>query len=75
MSEKLRAHVKHLAKSMRCNCNLDKWEPERSTGHSFACRIHKATMAAQRGGTLMTTAADRPVPGPAIHGGDDVQTR
>lgn len=26
---------------MRCNCDLDNWEPERSTGHSHVCRIHK----------------------------------
>jgi hypothetical protein len=26
---------------MRCNCDLDNWEPERSTGHSCVCRIHK----------------------------------
>jgi hypothetical protein len=28
---------------MRCNCDLDKWEPEASTGHSAVCRIHTAT--------------------------------
>jgi len=28
--------------TMRCNCDLDNWEPERSTGHSHVCRIHKA---------------------------------
>ena len=27
---------------MRCNCDLDTWEPERSSGHSWVCRIHKA---------------------------------
>lgn len=26
---------------MRCNCDLDNWEPEKSTGHSHVCRIHK----------------------------------
>lgn len=31
---------------MRCNCDLDNWEPERETGHSFVCRIHKAAKAA-----------------------------
>ena len=30
---------------MRCNCDLDNWEPERSTGHSHVCRIHKAAIA------------------------------
>ena len=31
---------------MQCNCDLDNWEPERTTGHSHVCRIHKA--AAER---------------------------
>ncbi len=30
---------------MRCNCDLDTWEPERSTGHSWVCRIHKEAVA------------------------------
>lgn len=30
---------------MACNCDLDNWEPERSTGHSWVCRIHKAVKA------------------------------
>jgi hypothetical protein len=29
---------------MRCNCDLDNWEPEQTTGHSWVCRIHKAAM-------------------------------
>jgi hypothetical protein len=29
---------------MRCNCDLDNWEPERQTGHSHVCRIHIAAM-------------------------------
>lgn len=29
---------------MRCNCNLDYWEPEVLTGHNLACRIHAATI-------------------------------
>ena len=29
---------------MRCNCDLDNWEPERTTGHSCVCRIHKTAM-------------------------------
>ena len=32
------------ASGMRCNCDLDNWEPEQSTGHSCVCRIHKAAM-------------------------------
>lgn len=34
-----------LAKLMSCNCDLDRWQPEPSTGHSHVCRIHKATVA------------------------------
>jgi hypothetical protein len=34
--------VKELERTMRCNCDLDNWEPERDTGHSWVCRIHKA---------------------------------
>ena len=29
---------------LRCNCDLDNWEPEPSTGHSWVCRIHKAAI-------------------------------
>jgi len=29
---------------MRCNCNFDAWEPEKSTGHSCVCRIHKTAI-------------------------------
>lgn len=29
---------------MQCNCDLDKWEPNRSTGHSDVCQVHKATI-------------------------------
>lgn len=38
--------VKELEKTMQCNCDLDNWEPELSTGHSCVCRIHKAAMGA-----------------------------
>jgi hypothetical protein len=41
-----RERAQELAKTMRCNCDLDNWEPERSTGHSWVCRIHKAAIAA-----------------------------
>lgn len=33
--------VENLEKTMRCNCDLDTWEPEEFTGHSWVCRIHK----------------------------------
>lgn len=44
MSE-LKEIAKELRKEMGCNCDLDNWEPEPSTGHSWVCRIHKAAMA------------------------------
>jgi hypothetical protein len=33
------------AEGMRCNCDLDNWEPEESTGHSHVCRIHAKAMS------------------------------
>lgn len=33
--------VENLEKTMWCNCDLDTWEPEEFTGHSWVCRIHK----------------------------------
>lgn len=41
----LRKIVERLEKDMRCNCDLDNWEPEQSTGHSWVCRIHRAALA------------------------------
>ena len=38
---KLKARVHQLEKKMQCNCDLDNWQPERETGHSWVCRIHK----------------------------------
>lgn len=32
------------AGGMGCNCDLDNWEPEASTGHSHVCRIHQYAM-------------------------------
>lgn len=33
-----------IDEGMRCNCDLDNWEPEPYTGHSWVCRIHKEAM-------------------------------
>ena len=44
MSE-LREIAKELRKTMKCNCDLDTWEPEWDTGHSWVCRIHKKAIA------------------------------
>ena len=41
--------VKYLKdQGMRCNCDLDNWVPESSTGHTFVCRIHKRVQAYHR---------------------------
>ena len=36
------------ADGMRCNCDLDNWQPEKSTGHSWVCRIHKEAIRIKR---------------------------
>lgn len=41
-------YARHLAVNMQCNCDLDNWQPELSTGHSHVCRIHKAAMVLAR---------------------------
>ena len=41
MSNDLRKTAKELSKTMQCNCDLDAWEPELDTGHSWVCRIHR----------------------------------
>ena len=41
MGSKLKGIVTKLEQSMQCNCDLDNWEPERSTGHSWVCQIHR----------------------------------
>lgn len=33
---------------MRCNCDLDNWQPEATTGHSHVCRIHRAALEWKR---------------------------
>lgn len=38
-----------FAKTMRCNCDLDNWQPTVQTGHTWVCRIHKATESVARG--------------------------
>lgn len=42
---RMRTRAKELQDGgMQCNCDLDNWEPEQSTGHSWVCRIHKAAI-------------------------------
>lgn len=39
----LREEVQALkAGGARCTCDLDNWEPEPGSGHSWVCGIHKA---------------------------------
>jgi hypothetical protein len=43
MPEQTRREIAaELERTLQCNCDLDSWEPEKSTGHSCVCRIHKA---------------------------------
>ena len=48
--------VKELEEMMQCNCDLDRWEPERTTGHSWVCRIHKEAMQILRRQSLKNQA-------------------
>lgn len=41
LADEIRRRAKELESQMQCNCDLDNWEPERSSGHSWVCRIHK----------------------------------
>ena len=42
MNKTLREIVDEIKNSgVKCNCDLDNWQPEESTGHSWVCRIHK----------------------------------
>lgn len=46
MGKDLRQVANEIKNSgVQCNCDLDNWQPERSTGHSCVCRIHKRVMA------------------------------
>lgn len=40
----LRDAAAELKKTMQCNCDLDNWQPEASTGHSHVCRIHRTAL-------------------------------
>ena len=49
VGKSLRGIAQALEKSMQCNCDLDNWQPEGSTGHSCVCRIHKAALERDKG--------------------------
>jgi hypothetical protein len=40
----VRKIVADLRKTMQCNCDLGRWEPEKISGHSWVCRIHKKAL-------------------------------
>lgn len=45
----LKEHVEVVkAEGVKCNCDLDKWQPEPNTGHSFVCHIHKEALTRYR---------------------------
>lgn len=44
----LRDIARQIKATMQCNCDLDNWEPEKETGHSWVCRIHKAAIARRK---------------------------
>jgi len=41
----LKEIVKEFEATLQCNCDLDIWQPESDTGHSWVCRIHKQAKA------------------------------
>jgi hypothetical protein len=42
---RVRQSVEQLkSEGMQCNCDLDRWEPELISGHSWVCNIHKAAI-------------------------------
>jgi len=51
--------ARRLSRSMQCNCDLDNWVPENSTGHSHVCRIHKKTKAVLRGDAQIPVKEDQ----------------
>lgn len=66
-----REYAKELEAKMQCNCDLDNWEPERSTGHSCVCRIHKQAHSQALNGAneQMTICLFRGCYGTAENGG------
>jgi hypothetical protein len=45
MTDRLNEIVKEIAENTQCNCDLDNWQPERNTGHSWVCTIHKKAIS------------------------------
>ena len=40
-NSKMEEFVKEAASKLQCTCDLDRWPPEKYTGHSWVCAIHK----------------------------------
>jgi hypothetical protein len=40
----LREKAKFIALHIPCDCDLDSWEPDKRTGHSWRCRIHRLAL-------------------------------
>jgi hypothetical protein len=40
----IRKIAKEKSKTLQCNCDLDNWQPDERTGHTWVCCIHKAAM-------------------------------
>lgn len=36
--------VNEIKKTVKCCCDLDNWQPEKDTGHSWVCNIHKKAL-------------------------------
>lgn len=51
------------ADGMGCNCDLDNWQPEQHTGHSWVCRIHKRAVEIYRNQPRGLSAGEAPSAG------------
>ena len=40
----LRDIAKDLQTKMQCRCDLDNWEPDTRTGHTWVCPIHTTAL-------------------------------
>lgn len=40
--------VNVIEKDLQCRCDLDKWQPNNDTGHSWVCPIDQAARDQQR---------------------------
>ncbi len=45
MLNRLHEIVEEQESLLQCTCDLDCWEPEKTTGHTWVCQIHKNALA------------------------------